>query len=182
MRILIENLLEISRTSREDQPFKKTNLNKILTDSLNELELSIEENNVEIKVKESLPEIEAVPALMHQLFTNLLNNSIKFRSKRPPLITISARKIDKNRRQHLLLPEKDFYEIAVTDNGIGFEQEYAEKVFQIFQRLHGKAEYPGSGIGLSICKKIVDKHNGIIFAQSELNKGTTFYIILPEKQ
>jgi light-regulated signal transduction histidine kinase (bacteriophytochrome) len=182
MRILIENLLEISRTSREDQPFKKTNLNKILTDSLNELELSIEENNVEIKVKESLPEIEAVPALMHQLFTNLLNNSIKFRSKRPPLITISARKIDKNRRQHLLLPEKDFYEIAVTDNGIGFEQEYAEKVFQIFQRLHGKAEYPGSGIGLSICKKIVDKHNGIIFAQSELNKGTTFFIILPEKQ
>jgi light-regulated signal transduction histidine kinase (bacteriophytochrome) len=182
MRILIENLLEISRTSREDHPFKKTNLNKVLSYSLNELELSIEENQVEIKVKDSLPEIEAVPALMHQLFTNLLNNSIKFRSNQPPVIKISSRKIDKNRRQQLLLPEKDFYEISVTDNGIGFEQEYAEKVFQIFQRLHGKAEYPGSGIGLSICKKIVDKHNGIIFAQSELNKGTTFYIILPEKQ
>jgi PAS domain S-box-containing protein len=182
MRILIENLLEISRTSREDQPFKKTNLNKVLTDSLTELELSIEENHVEIKLEQSLPEIEAVPALMHQLFTNLLNNSIKFRSNQPPLITIATRKIDKNRRQQLLLPEKDFYEISVSDNGIGFEQEYAEKVFQIFQRLHGKAEYPGSGIGLSICKKIVDKHNGIIFAQSELNKGTTFYIILPEKQ
>ena len=82
----------------------------------------------------------------------------------------------------MLLPEKDFYEIAIADNGIGFEQEYAERVFQIFQRLHGTAEYPGSGIGLSICKKIVDKHNGIIFATSELNKGTTFYIILPEKQ
>ncbi|CAN5573074.1 hypothetical protein BH10BAC3_BH10BAC3_14550 [soil metagenome] len=182
MRILIENLLEISRTSREEHPFKKINLNKVLTGALTELELSIEEHNVKINVNENLPEIEAVPALMHQLFCNLLNNAIKFRSKRQTSISVDSQTIDKNERERLLLPEKDFYKITVTDNGIGFEQEYAEKVFQIFQRLHGKAEYPGSGIGLSICKKIVDKHNGIIYAESRLGKGTTFSIILPEKQ
>jgi signal transduction histidine kinase len=129
-----------------------------------------------------LPTVEAVPQLMHQLFVNLLNNSIKFRSKSRPVITIASSTIDKHRREQLLLPEKSFYEITLTDNGIGFEQEFSEKVFQIFQRLHGKTEYPGSGIGLSICKKIVEKHNGIIYAESAVNKGTTFFVILPEKQ
>ena len=79
-------------------------------------------------------------------------------------------------------PKTNYHQISISDNGIGFEQEYAEKVFQIFQRLHGKTEYPGSGIGLSICKKIVDKHNGIVYAESKLGHGTTFFIILPEKQ
>ncbi|MES2649771.1 MAG: ATP-binding protein [Bacteroidota bacterium] len=182
MRILIENLLEISRTSREEHPFRKTDLNKIVKAAISELELSIEENNVQIKVDPHLPTVDGVSALMHQLFCNLLNNAIKFRSKEQSRISITSSVIDKHERERLLLPEKVFYKIAVKDNGIGFEQEYAEKVFQIFQRLHGKAEYPGSGIGLSICKKIVDKHNGIIYAESQLGKGTTFFIILPEKQ
>jgi PAS domain S-box-containing protein len=182
MRTLIENLLEISKTSRQDHPFKLVDLKTILIGTLNELELSIEENEVTINIINSLPQIEAVAPLIHQLFSNLINNSIKFRSNRKPVININCSKIGKNRREQLLLPEKVFYELTLTDNGIGFEQEFAERVFQLFQRLHGKAEYPGSGIGLSICKKIVEKHNGIIYAESAVNNGTTFYIILPEKQ
>lgn len=182
MRILIENLLEISRTSREDHHFTKINLREAIQAAINELELKIEEHKVTIKILTEIPEIEAVPSLMAQLFSNLLNNAIKFRSKSLPVITVSARAINKTERENLFLPEKTFFEIAVTDNGIGFEQEFAERVFQIFQRLHGKAEYPGSGIGLSICKKIVDKHNGIIYAKSEIGRGTTFFVVLPEKQ
>jgi PAS domain S-box-containing protein len=182
MRMLIENLLEISRTSREDHHFGKIDLKKPIQAAINELELNIEENNVTIKLSDNLPEIEAVPSLMVQLFSNLLNNAIKFKSGALPLITIKSRMINKIERENLLLPERTFFEITVADNGIGFEQEFAERVFQIFQRLHGKAEYPGSGIGLSICKKIVDKHNGVIYAKSEIGRGTTFFIILPEKQ
>lgn len=182
MRILIENLLEISRTSREDHYFASTDINKVLQSAINELELSIEEHNVNITIPKKLPVIEAVPSLIQQLFSNLINNAIKFRSGGTPAIIIDSKKIHKNERESLLLPEKTFFEITVSDNGIGFEQEYAERVFQIFQRLHGKAEYPGSGIGLSICKKIVDKHNGVIYAKSEPGRGTTFFIILPEKQ
>lgn len=182
MRMLIENLLEISRTSRGSHSFEVTNLNQSVQAAINELELSIEENKATINVADNLPQIEAVPSLMTQLFSNLLNNAIKFRSGSLPVVTVNARPVTKHEREKLLLPEKTFFEVSVSDNGIGFEQEYAEKVFQIFQRLHGKAEYPGSGIGLSICKKIVEKHNGIIYAKSKIDKGTTFFIVLPEKQ
>lgn len=182
MRILIENLLEISKTSRQDHKFKQVNLNETLQDVISELELSIEEKQVLINIAQPLPVLEAVAPLMHQLFANLISNSIKFRSDKQPVINIETRKIDKTRREQLLLPDKSFYEITLTDNGIGFEQEFAERVFQIFQRLHGKVEYPGSGIGLSICRKITEKHNGLIYAESESNKGTKFFIILPEKQ
>lgn len=182
MRILIENLLEISRTARNEQPFITTDLNDILKIVKTDLELGIEEQQVTFNIMEPLPKLEIVPSLTVQLFNNLLNNAIKFRSSNNPIITISAREIEKSEREHWLLPEKVFYEIAVQDNGIGFEQEFEERVFQIFQRLHGKAEYPGSGIGLSICKKIVEKHSGIIYAKSEVGKGATFFIILPEKQ
>jgi PAS domain S-box-containing protein len=182
MRILIENLLEISRTARNEQPFEKTNIGDIIKLAMTDLELSIEEEQVNIVVKKPLPVVEAIPSLIVQLFNNLFNNAIKFNSNESPTITISSREIDKIEREHWLLPEKKFFEISVKDNGIGFEQEFGERVFQIFQRLHGKAEYPGSGIGLSICKKIVDKHNGVIYAKSEVQQGSTFYIILPEKR
>lgn len=182
MRILIENLLEISRTARNEQPFEQTNIGDIIKTVKTDLELSIEEQQVAVDIHEPLPVVEAIPSLMVQLFNNLFNNAIKFRSKNKPVITITSREIDKTEREQWLLPEKTFYEIAVKDNGIGFEQEFEERVFQIFQRLHGKAEYPGSGIGLSICKKIVDKHSGVIYVKSEVDKGATFYIIVPEKQ
>jgi len=182
MRSLIENLLEVSRATRNNHPLIPTDLNNILPSVLNNLEINIEEEGVTVNIENELPVIDAVPVLMHQLFSNLIANAIKFRSADPPVIAIASRLIDKKEREEHLLSEKPYYEISIADNGIGFEQEFAEKVFQIFQRLHGKAEYPGSGIGLSICKKIVEKHNGIIYAKSKPGMGSTFYIILPENQ
>jgi len=130
-------------------------LNDVLKIVINDLELNIEEQKVIIETT-PLPVIEAIPSQMAQLFNNILNNAIKFKSlDRKPQIIISCRELDRYDKEKLLLPEKIFYEISIQDNGIGFEQEYAEKVFQVFQRLHGKAEYPGSGIGLAICKKLL---------------------------
>lgn len=182
MRILIENLLEISRTARNGQPFTKTSLLEVMKAVRNELELNFEEQQAEMEIEGTLPEVEAVPSLMVQLFSNLLNNAIKFRSADRPLIQVSAKELDKQEREKWLLPEQTYYEISIKDNGIGFEPEFEERVFQIFQRLHGKAEYPGSGIGLSICKKIAEKHNGLVYAKSKPGVGSMFNVILPEKQ
>jgi PAS domain S-box-containing protein len=182
MRNLIENLLEVSRATRNTHPMVPVNLEEVVNTVVSSLEINIEEQKANIRLVDELPTIEAVPTLMQQLFSNLFTNAIKFSSKANPEITISSRPIDKKEREEHLLTEKPYYEITVADNGIGFEQEFAEKVFQIFQRLHGKAEYPGSGIGLSICKKIVEKHNGIIYAKSKPGIGSEFHIILPENQ
>jgi signal transduction histidine kinase len=131
-----------------------------------------------------LPEIDAVEAEMKQLFSNLLTNAIKFRKPDTrPIVKITSTNTNHGDKNIYRLPnDKEFVTISVIDNGIGFEEEYAGKIFQIFQRLHGKSEFPGSGIGLAICKKIVENHNGVIFTKSELGKGTSFTIILPVKQ
>jgi signal transduction histidine kinase len=131
-----------------------------------------------------LPVIEAQAPLMKQLFTNVISNAIKFRQQNvPPQITIQSVQISAREAEKLHL-ERDnkYFRIEIKDNGIGFEPEYAQRIFQIFQRLHGKAEYPGSGIGLAICKKIVDYHNGVIYAQGQLREGATIIIVLPQKQ
>jgi len=183
MRILIDNLLEFSRTTRSSRAFEKVDLNTVIATVKMDLELKIEENNAQIIIT-SLPKIEAVPSEMKQLFNNLLSNSIKF--KKPavdPVIEIGTEKIGKQEKEkHHLPADKEFFKIYIKDNGIGFEEEYAERIFQIFQRLHGKAEYPGSGIGLAICKKIADNHGGVMYAEGKLGAGATFILILPEKQ
>jgi PAS domain S-box-containing protein len=183
MRSLIDNLLEFSRTSRTNQPFETVDLNVVLKLVTTDLELKIEETNTVIE-SSSLPVITAIPSQMIQLFTNIIANAIKF--KKPaeaPLLKVSSEPLtDKEKASRFLVPEKLYYKIVISDAGIGFEQEYAAKIFQIFQRLHGKAEYPGSGIGLAICKKIVDNHNGIIYAESAPGRGSTFSFIFPEKQ
>ena len=183
MRRLIDNLLEFSRTSRTSEPFVKTDLNDIIAQVKADLELKVEETNTEI-VTEKLPVIDAIPIQMRQLFTNLFTNSIKFRQPdKPPHINITCRLLDDDEKDdYHLRGNGNVYQILVTDKGIGFEQEYAMKIFQIFQRLHGKAEYPGSGIGLAICKKIVENHKGEIFAKSEPGEGAEFIIIIPESQ
>jgi light-regulated signal transduction histidine kinase (bacteriophytochrome) len=183
MRILIDNLLEFSRTSRNSEPFVKIDLNNILSDVKADLELKIEETNAVIE-SEKLPVIDAIPVQMRQLFTNLFTNAIKFRKpEKPPHIRISCRLItDEENEDYHLRQNVPYYEITVHDEGIGFEQEYSLKIFQIFQRLHGKAEYPGSGIGLAICKKIVDNHMGQIFAKGDQGEGADFIFILPEFQ
>lgn len=183
MRRLIDNLLEFSRTSRSREPFVKTDLNDIIAQVKADLELKIEETNTEI-ITGKLPVIDAVPMQMRQLFTNLFTNSIKFKQPdKPPYITITCRLLDDDEKdEYHTRGDGNVYQLSVKDNGIGFEQEYSLKIFQVFQRLHGKAEYPGSGIGLAICKKIVENHKGLVFAQGEPGKGAEFIIIIPELQ
>jgi PAS domain S-box-containing protein len=183
MRILIDNLLEFSRMARSSYAFSRTDLKKIIQSVATDLELKIEETGAQLMIG-PLPEVEVVEAEMKQLFNNLLGNAIKFRSEStPPVITISSEKATRRDKEDHHVPlEKEFVKITIQDNGIGFEEEYAEKIFQIFQRLHGKSEYPGSGIGLAICKKIMDNHNGAIYAESTPGHGAIFHLLLPEKQ
>ena len=183
MRNLIDNLLEFSRLGQNNYTIEQTDLNKLVNNALYELELETEETGTRIQL-EPLPEIEAIPVQMQQLFFNLLGNAIKFRKKGvPPLITVAQETITPAlKKKYQLSSVEDFCLITVSDNGIGFEEEYAEKIFKLFQRLQGKFEFPGTGMGLSICKKIVNNHKGQIFANSVPGKGSRFSLILPKKQ
>ena len=183
MRILIENLLEFSRTTRDEFLFEKTDLNQTLSDATKDLELKLEETQGVIN-SNTLPLVEVVPSQIKQLFINLIANAIKFvRPGVSPVIQISSEPVSQARKSELKLQtDSDYESITVTDNGIGFDQEYAEAIFKIFQRLHGKSEYPGSGIGLAICKKIIDHHKGVIYAESQRGQGSKFTFILPQKQ
>ncbi len=183
MKQLIENILQISRTVKYNQPFILTDLNDVLNQAKQNLDLKIEEGKTHI-IQDNLPVIEALPTLLLQLFDNLLNNAIKFSSKnQTATINIHSREISNREKENLRLPaDKIFYEIKIKDNGIGFKQEYAKNIFKTFYRLNGKTEYPGTGIGLSICAKIVERHNGLIWAESEPEKGASFFIILPKIQ
>jgi len=183
MRHLIDSLLEFSRTARSHQPFGSVDLNGIVKEVQTDLELKIEETASILHI-EVLPAIEAIPSQMKQLFDNLLNNSIKFRKAGvPPVISISCLQLSGlQKEQHHLDAGNTWFRIDFADNGIGFEPEYNERIFQIFQRLHGKSEFPGSGIGLAICKKIIDQHKGLIYATGRPDNGATFTIILPEHQ
>ena len=120
---------------------------------------------------------------LSQLFANIINNSLKY-TERKPVIDITCKVLDAEdfKKHPKLEPEKTYYKMDFSDNGIGFEQQYSEQIFAIFQRLHGKQTYSGTGIGLALCKKIVENHNGIIYGRGEPNKGATFTIILPEHQ
>jgi PAS domain S-box-containing protein len=184
MKRLIDNLLEFSKANRSSQNFGDVDLNTIIREVQSELELKIEETGTQVVVTSTLPRIEAVYSEMKQLFGNLLSNGIKFRKQgTSPVITVNAHKATKVEKiQYRLKMDEPYYVLDIKDNGIGFEQEYAEKIFQIFQRLHGKSEYPGSGIGLAICKRIIDNHNGSINAMSTPFQGATFTITLPQKQ
>lgn len=183
MRLLIDNLLEYSRISRNIEPFADTNLNFILQQVKTDLELVIEETGTTIH-SDKLPNIIASSVRMKQLLNNVIGNSIKFiKPGVPPVINIASSVLTANEKKEYPLNEDlVYYKIAISDNGIGFEEEYSQKIFQVFQRLNGKSEYPGSGIGLAICKKIVEQHHGVIYAEGVLGKGATVFIILPEKQ
>jgi PAS domain S-box-containing protein len=184
MRILIDNLLEFSRANRRTHTYDQVNLRTLLEEVISELELKIEETKSNITLSGTFPTLEAVSSEMKQLFGNILSNAIKFR--KPSAIAdirVQSTKLSKAEKLTFNFPQNVvFWRIDIKDNGIGFEEEYSEKIFQIFQRLNGKAEYPGSGIGLAICKKIAEKHNGVIFAKSEIDQGSVFSVILPEKQ
>lgn len=183
MRNLIENLLELSRVTRTAQPFESTDLNEIVDEAMSDLELPIDESGATISV-DQLPQIEGIPSQLRQMFNNLLGNALKFRKPQVrPLIQVKATKLNrKEKEKHLLSTDKNYYQVDIADNGIGFDQEYDQRIFQIFQRLHGKSEYPGSGIGLAICKRIAERHSGQIFARGIDGDGAVFSVILPDKQ
>lgn len=184
MRNLIDNLLEFSRANRSTGNFVRLDIGKVFRSALSDLELQIEETKSEISVKGKFPEIDVVESELKQLFTNLVSNAVKFRKAgQPAHIELQIEKLTQpQKRQFNLSSAGNYYKFSFVDNGIGFEEQYAERIFQVFQRLHGKADYPGSGIGLAICKKIVNNHNGVIFATSVPEHGATFTVILPEKQ
>jgi len=184
MQLLINDLLSFSRQSMSSSDFKKTDLNILAKEAIAELEIEIEKNNAQILIND-LPVVWAVPSLIRQLFHNLISNAIKFRKKMvAPVINIEAKKMNgsDNSLPLKMVNGNIYYKISVSDNGIGFDPKYTEEIFMVFKRLHSYHEFEGSGVGLSICKKIIEKHNGCITAQSKPDEGSTFIIGLPEKQ
>jgi signal transduction histidine kinase len=174
MSALIDDLLAFSRVTRRAEPFSEVPLERIAREVVGDLEARIESSGGRVEVGE-LPTIEARPTQMRQLLQNLIANGLKFRRKdEPPVIRVSGK---------LLEGEGDNRcEIRVADNGIGFDPKHGERIFGIFQRLHGRSEYEGNGVGLAICHKIVMAHGGTIEAIGELGKGATFAITLPMAQ
>jgi two-component system, chemotaxis family, CheB/CheR fusion protein len=180
MQTLIEDVLTLSKLSNTDIPFAKTDLYSVVKHIVDDLEITIREKGTQIIVGH-LPSIEAVPGQMHQLFQNLISNALKFNESEKPVVKISERKVTpEDARLHHLQPD-DYIGICVQDNGIGFDERYREKIFGIFQRLHNN-QYQGTGIGLAICKKIIDNHHGFIRAESREGLGSTFIIFLPAEQ
>ena len=184
MLSLIRDILNYSQLSKERHFPSKIDLNKVIESIRDDFELLIEEKKATI-VADRLPVIEGIPVQINQLFANLISNGLKFVHKqRPPRISITVRRLGKSEiKSHPeLSPELNYFKISFEDNGIGFNQRNASQIFDIFQRLHGKNEYEGTGIGLAMCKKIAQNHGGDIFAESTEGLGSTFHVILPESQ
>jgi signal transduction histidine kinase len=184
MQSLISDLLSFSKQSVSASDFKEVDLSALIKDVMAELDIEIEKTGAEFQI-DPLPVVYAVPSLLRQVFYNLLTNALKFRkTSTPPVIKIKSEKIKEkdNRYPDLIVKNCSYYEIAVSDNGIGFEPQYAEDIFIVFKRLHSYQEFKGSGVGLAICKKIIENHHGFIVAESKLNEGSTFIVGLPEKQ
>lgn len=180
MQRLLEDLLAFSRLSFEEKTATRVNLNECLKLALSDLELKIEESGAILET-EDLPDILGHPHQIKQLFLNLLGNALKFRTtESTPKIIIQTEST-----KSPILPDGtklsgNFFVLRIEDNGIGFEPVFAEKIFTIFQRLNGKSEYAGSGIGLAICRKIIEQHGGKIYATGEAGKGAKFTILLPD--
>lgn len=183
MQLLIEDLLLFSQTTAGENKFERVNLNETLNEVISMLSTSIEEKKVVIHCEE-LPVMKTIPFQMQQLFLNLLSNSIKYAHEGiSPCIHIRVHSVQGMLIHHpMAQQDKEYFEFIVQDNGIGFSEEYAEKIFELFQRLHNKDKYFGTGIGLAICKKILYNHNGFILAHSEVSKGSTFHFYLPKEQ
>ena len=178
MQNLIDDILAFSKISVEKDSLTNVSLNAVVDEVCNDMEQRIREKNARVQVGR-LPEITANQELIKSLFQNLISNSLKYSRKDvDPVIQISA-KIDEPLSSGDGSSAKRYWRILVQDNGIGFEQQYAEQIFTMFKRLHAGPEYKGTGIGLAICKKIVEEHHGHISAKSNVNEGTIFTISLP---
>lgn len=179
MSELIKDLLNYSRLSKTDEQFVDIDLNEILDRVKNDFEVLIKQK-MAIIISTRLPVIKAIPIQMNQLIYNLIGNSLKFCEKKP-FIEVTAKKLSAYESQKIpgLVEGNKYYQLVFKDNGIGFSPDYKEQIFTIFQRLHEKQKYSGTGIGLAMCKKIVENHRGHISADSEPGKGTSFNIYLP---
>jgi light-regulated signal transduction histidine kinase (bacteriophytochrome) len=169
MKQLIEDLLAYSRVGTRSREFHPVAVDAALRRALGNLRAAVEEASASISY-EGLPTLEADEVQLTQLFQNLIGNALKFRSASVPRIDVSASETDRE------------WEFAVKDNGLGIEPAYFERIFMVFQRLHSKGEYPGTGIGLAICKKVVERHGGRIWVESQLGAGSCFRFTLPKKQ
>jgi len=183
MQMLINDLLSFSRQSISPSDFERTDLNTLAREAITELEIEVDKSNAKIQVGE-LPVVWAIPSLMKQLFHNLVSNAVKFRKKGiDPIIHIEAKKVYGSDHSRAVNSNgHKYHKVSISDNGIGFDPKYSDEIFMVFKRLNSYHEYEGTGVGLSICKKIIEKHNGSIIAQSEPGKGSTFSFVLPEKQ
>lgn len=180
MQKLIDGLLNYSRVTTSEKPFKLVDLTEIVKETVSDLEVRIKSTGGSVEVQ-ILPTIEADPSQMQQLFQNLINNALKFHREEKPIVRIYARLLD----NPPIGKESDsgkWYQIFVEDNGIGFEERDSERIFKLLERLHGRSEYEGAGIGLAVCRKIVERHGGSITAKSKKGEGSTFTITLPESQ
>lgn len=167
MQALIQDLLVFSRLGTRGKPFEETDCDQILDHVLGALRFSIEENKATV-THDPLPTVQGDPVQLAQLLQNLIGNALKFHGESAPHVHISAERIDGE------------WQFSVRDNGIGIDPRYFERIFVIFQRLHGRDKYQGTGIGLAVCKKIVQRHGGRIWVQSEAGKGTAFFFTIPD--
>jgi len=166
MQRLINDLLAYSRVTTQGKVFERVDCNHILEDVLSNLQIAIEENRA-VVTHDALPVVTADGGQLSQLFQNLIGNAIKFHGEEPPRVHVSVEL------------RNNEWQFSVLDNGIGVDPQYAERIFVIFQRLHNREEYPGTGIGLAVCKKIVERHGGRIWVQSPIGRGSIFYFTLP---
>ena len=178
MQTLINDLLTYSRVTTKAKPFMEVDLNEVAQEVVSDLEIRLEETNGRVEIGQ-LPTIEADRTQIRQLLQNLMGNALKFgRLEEPPVVTISGRIVHAAASSDDPQP-RELCEIVVEDNGIGFEDAYKEQIFAIFNRLHGRTEYEGTGLGLAVCRKIVQRHGGVISAESTLGRGSTFSVTLP---
>jgi PAS domain S-box-containing protein len=174
MQRLIQDLLAFSRVNASAEPFALVDLNEVAQVVLGDLEVTIHETKGQVTVGR-LPQIEADASQMRQLLQNLVGNALKYHQPDiPPQVELNGESFQKDGRTWACL--------TIHDNGIGFDEQYLERIFEVFQRLHGRSEYEGTGIGLAICKHIVERHGGYITARSTPGKGATFLVTLPQKQ
>ncbi|MEP4544568.1 MAG: ATP-binding protein, partial [Saccharospirillum sp.] len=168
MRELLDSLLSYSRVTSHGGQFVLTDLNEVVREVLSDLQMTIEESQARLEVA-SLDQLTMDPSQIRQLLQNIVSNALKYRrQEQPPIIRIQGEAVNGDR-----------YRLTIEDNGIGFDNQYSEQIFEVFKRLHGRDSYPGTGMGLAICRKIVDRHQGVIRADSTPGKGTRFVIELP---
>jgi PAS domain S-box-containing protein len=180
MTALIKGIMDFSRLNDYEEKWVETDLNEVLEQVKTDLELMIRDKNASIE-SGPLPVVRCMPMQINQLFSNFLGNALKFSSGRP-LIRISSRvcRPEEMEAPPASLKSGSYYELSFADNGIGFDQQYADQIFTMFRRLHGHQDYPGTGIGLALCKKIAENHQGFIRASGEPDKGATFRVYLPK--